>query len=257
MKDRGGLTTGRAEREIRHGRELAQAGAEKKWGWETAAGHIRARRRGELISGKAGLRSGMNVLEIGCGTGLFTEIFAESGADILALDISEELLRKAMARTLPTGRVMFLAAPFEDSTLCDHYDAVIGSSILHHLEILPALARIFGLLAPGGVMVFAEPNMLNPQIMIQKNVPWLKERLGDSPDETAFFASRLSGQLMGCGFTEVEIIPFDWLHPSTPRGFIRAVLSLGSFLEKLPVVRNFAGSLLITARRPYGNHEPA
>ena len=29
--------------------------------------------------------------------------------------------------------------------------------------------------------------MLNPQIAIQKNIPWVKRKLGDSPDETAFF----------------------------------------------------------------------
>ncbi|HOF04638.1 MAG TPA: methyltransferase domain-containing protein [Syntrophales bacterium] len=247
----------RAEREVRHGRKLVAAGPEEIWGWDTAAGRMRARRRGELISRKAGLRFGMHVLEIGCGTGLFTEIFAESGVSILAVDISEDLLQKALSRNLPAERVRFLAVPFEDPNICGPFDAVIGSSVLHHLEIVPALTRIFRLLSPGGVMVFAEPNMLNPQIMIQKNIPWLKARLGDSPDETAFIASRLSRRLVRCGFTEVEILPFDWLHPLTPPGLIKTVMSWGAFLEKLPFVRHFAGSLLIAARRPIGNHEQA
>ncbi len=249
MKNRDGRTD-RAVQEIRHGRKLARDGAEAIWGWDTAAGRVRARRRGELINRKAGLHSGMNVLEIGCGTGLFTEIFAESGAAILAIDISADLLRQALARKLPPERVQFVASPFEDPSVCGPFEAIIGSSVLHHLDLAPALGRIFSLLSPGGVMVFAEPNMLNPQIMLQKNIPWLKERLGDSPDETAFFAPRLRRRLLERGFTDVEIIPFDWLHPLTPPAIIKPVLTLGAFLEKLPVVRHFAGSLLIVARRP-------
>jgi 2-polyprenyl-3-methyl-5-hydroxy-6-metoxy-1,4-benzoquinol methylase len=35
----------------------------------------------------------MIVLEIGCGTGNFTELFAKTGADIIAVDISQELIR--------------------------------------------------------------------------------------------------------------------------------------------------------------------
>lgn len=254
MKNRNGMTD-RAVQEIRHGRKLARDGAEAIWGWDTAAGRLRARRRGELISGKAGLHSGMKVLEIGCGTGLFTEIFAESGAAILAIDISVDLLDQALARKLPPERVRFVAVPFEDPSICGPFDAIIGSSVLHHLDLAPALGRIFSLLSPGGVMVFTEPNMLNPQIMVQKNIPWLKERLGDSPDETAFFAPRLRRRLLVHGFADVEIIPFDWLHPLTPRAIIMPVLTFGTFLERLPIIKNFAGSLLITARRPVGKYE--
>jgi len=35
-------------------------------------------------------------------------------------------------------------------------------------------------------MMFTEPNMMNPQVALIKNVPSLKSRAGDSPDETAF-----------------------------------------------------------------------
>jgi hypothetical protein len=43
-------------------------------------------------------------------------------------------------------------------------------------------------LKSGGTIYFTEPNMLNPQIAIQKNVSWVKRKLGDSPDETAFLS---------------------------------------------------------------------
>jgi len=41
------------------------------------------------------LRSGMTVLELGCGAGYFTRELARSGADIVAIDVSPELLEIA------------------------------------------------------------------------------------------------------------------------------------------------------------------
>jgi hypothetical protein len=128
--------------------------------------------------------------------------------------------------------------------------AVVGSSILHHLDLETALPRIFALLNPGGVMSFAEPNMLNPQVLFQKNVPWLKKRMGDSPDETALVRWRMHARLLKTGFQKVEVTPFDRLHPATPVALMRTVQSLGDILEKIPVMREFASSLHIICCRP-------
>ena len=243
-------TSSRAAHEIEHGRKLAQHEPEQIWGWGTAAGRLRAARRAELIIGGAALGPGKRALEIGCGTGNFTEKFARSGAQIVAVDISPDLLEKARARGLPESQVRFLAKPFEQCDVDGPFDAVIGSSILHHLDIQPALAKILALLKPGGVMCFAEPNLVNPQIMIQKNVPWVRERLGDSPDETAFVRWSLRRLLLKTGFDRVVITPFDWLHPATPERLIGAIRAAGNILEKTPLLRELAGSLLIRGSRP-------
>jgi 2-polyprenyl-3-methyl-5-hydroxy-6-metoxy-1,4-benzoquinol methylase len=187
-------------------------------------------------------------VEIGCGTGNFTEIFAQYGADIIAVDISPELIELAQKRTVPPT-VTWVCARFEDAALDGQFDGAIGSSVLHHLEIESAIRELWRLLKPGGVISFAEPNMLNPQIAIQKNVPWIKGRLGDSPDETAFVRFSLASLLGRIGFERVRIRPFDWLHPATPPRFIGAVSAIGSGLERLPGLREFSGSLLITARK--------
>ncbi|MBN2386428.1 MAG: methyltransferase domain-containing protein [Anaerolineales bacterium] len=241
-------STTRAEREIEHGRKLSAAGAEDVWGWGTPAGQVRAQRRAATIARAAGLTPGMRVLEIGCGTGNFTEKFAAYGAQIIALDISEELLTEARRRGLPD--VTFLCQPFETLGSAEAFDAILGSSILHHLEIGPALQEILRLLRPGGVMSFAEPNMANPQIMLQKNVRWIGERLGESPDETAFFRGALGRLMRRVGFVDVCIAPRDWLHPSTSVGMIPFVQKLEAALESVPLVRSLAGSLYISARRP-------
>ena len=84
------MSVSRGEREVLHGRWLAERDAEQIWGWQTPAGQLRAGRRAELIISGAGLSRGQRALEIGCGTGLFTEKCAEAGVEILAVDISAE-----------------------------------------------------------------------------------------------------------------------------------------------------------------------
>ncbi|NJK94211.1 MAG: class I SAM-dependent methyltransferase [Bacteroidales bacterium] len=171
---------------MEHGKFLAQEGAGEIWNWESAAGKLRWKRRVEMLT--AHINPAMHVLELGCGTGYFTREIVSTKASIVAIDISPDLLNIAR-KEIPTDRVEFreenaYEMSFPDST----FDTVVGSSVLHHLDIQRAISEIFRVLKPGGIMVFTEPNMMNPQIALQKNIPWLKRKLGDSPDETAFFA---------------------------------------------------------------------
>jgi 2-polyprenyl-3-methyl-5-hydroxy-6-metoxy-1,4-benzoquinol methylase len=240
----------RADREIKHGEWLAVHDTEVVWGWGTPAGRIRARRRADLIIAGAALSPGKRVLEIGCGTGMFTEMFAASGATIIAVDISPELLKKARARGLPPGQVTFCERRFEDCDVEGLFDSVIGSSVLHHLEIESAVRRIKELLKPGGRITFAEPNMLNPQVFLERRFQHWSIFSYTSPDETAFVRWQLARQLREAGFEGISIQPFDWLHPSTPKTLIKAVSAAGRLLESVPLLREFAGSLNIGAKLP-------
>jgi len=240
----------RAQKEIIHGTILADNNPEFIWGWESEAGKIRALRRAKLINLKARLKPVTKVLEIGCGTGIFTQLLAETQANLIAVDISSDLLKIASQKKYKYNNVSFINKSFEECEINGPFDAVLGSSILHHLEIDDAISKIFELLKPGGVMCFAEPNMLNPQIFLQKNIPWLKRKLGDSPDETAFLRWQLKNLLTLKKFEDISIIPFDWLHPATPPFLINLIVKLGSVLEATPIVREFAGSLIIYAKRP-------
>ena len=94
-------------------------------------------------------------------------------------------------------------------------------------------------------MVFAEPNMLNPQIFIQKNVPFIKRMLGDSPDETAVLRWKLEKQMKNLGFRNVKIFPYDFLHPATPTFMIGLVDYMSRIFERIPFLREIAGSVII------------
>jgi SAM-dependent methyltransferase len=235
----------RLDNEIAHGRFLAAHGAGEVWNWESPAGRLRWERRVQMLG--VHLRPGMTILEVGCGTGSFTRELARSGAEIVAIDVSPELLEIARSNySAPNVRYEIqnaYALMYSDAT----FDSVVGSSILHHLEIEEALREIYRVLKPRGTILLAEPNMLNPQIAIQKNIPWIKRKLGDSPDETAFFRWPLRRLLEQTGYRDVRIDPFDFLHPRTPVPLIGRVNTLGRFLEKVPVISELAGSLFIRA----------
>src|SRR6201987_2211436 len=237
----------RIAKEIQHGRFLARHGAGEIWNWESPAGKLRWARRVNMLSKH--LAPGMRVLELGCGTGYFTRELARSEAEIVALDVSPELLEVARANcSAPNVRYEIQNAynlSYSDAV----FDSVVGSSVLHHLEIQDALREIYRVLKPGGRISFAEPNMLNPQIAIQKNVPWVKRKLGDSPDETAFFRWPLRRLLEVRGYRAVRIVAFDFLHPKTPVPLVDRLHSVGRFLERMPVISEFAGSLYIRASK--------
>jgi SAM-dependent methyltransferase len=235
----------RIANEIQHGRFLAEHGAGEIWNWESPAGKLRWARRVKMLSEHFG--AGMKVLEVGCGTGYFTQELARSGADVIAIDVSPELLEIAKANcSAPNVRYEIQNAytlSYPDAV----FDSVVGSSVLHHLEIEAALREIYRVLKLGGSVHFTEPNMLNPQVAIQKNVPWIKRKLGDSPDETAFFRWPLRRVLEQTGYRDIRIDPFDFLHPKTPAPLIDRVNALGRLLENVPIISEFAGSLHIRA----------
>jgi SAM-dependent methyltransferase len=238
----------RLEAEIAHGRFIHENHPEL-WDWSTPAGRLRLQRRVDMLCRWGRLARGERLLEIGCGTGLVTErVHAATGASIVGIDISPELVAEAQAR-LPQAAFRVENA-FRMSFPDASFDAVYGSSILYHLEIEPALREIMRVLRPGGRMVFAEPNMLNPQIFVQKNVPLIKRWLGDTPHETAFVRWSFARRLRGTGFTRVLVFPFDFLHPLTPRPLIPMVSGLGALMERIPLAREIAGSCVILAEKP-------
>lgn len=241
------MMTARLEKEIEHGKYLLAHGAGEVWNWETPAGKCRWARRVTMLTNH--VQPGQKILELGCGTGYFTRSLAETGAQITAIDISPDLLEVAQ-RECPRENVTFeiqnaYALTYPDAV----FDSVVGSSVLHHLEIEAALTEIYRVLRPGGSIRFTEPNMLNPQIAVQKNVPAIKKRLGDSPDETAFFRWPLRRRLERTGFHQIRIEPFDFLHPRIPRSWISVIETLGRSFEKIPLLREIAGSLYIRAEK--------
>lgn len=233
----------RLDNEILHGKKIS-ADAEGIWNWSSPAGQLRAERRAQYFVDVAQITKKDNVLEIGCGTGLFTrKVFDLSGAHIIATDLSQDLLTIAKEKSPSTE---FLIDDAMNMSFPDNsFDVVFGSSILHHLEMERSLKEILRVMKKGGRMVFAEPNMINPQIYIQKNIPFIKKWLGDSPDESAIVRWSFSNLMKDIGFRNIKIFPYDFLHPVTPKAMIPIVNGIGKTIEKIPVLKEIAGSVII------------
>ena len=235
----------RLENEIEHGKFLVHHNARRIWNWDTAAGKIRWKRRVGMLT--KSLKNGMKVLEIGCGTGCLSIEIIKTPVKLTAIDISPELIKVA-SNNITNSSVQFSVENAYHMSFCDNcFDGVIGSSVLHHLDIDKSIKEIYRVLKNGSFIAFTEPNMMNPQIALQKNIPFLKKAAGDSPDETAFYRWSLKEKLSDAGFSSIEIIPFDFLHPRIPEKLISSLLPLANICERVPGLKEIAGSLYITA----------
>ena len=233
----------KVSKEIEHGKKISK-NAEDIWGWSTKAGKYRAERRADFFVQLGGITDKSEILELGCGTGLFSKkVYDKTKAKITAIDISEDLLEQAIKK------VPHIDFKIEDamnlSFKANSFDCVYGSSVLHHLNLDEALKEIRRVLKPNGKMVFAEPNMINPQIFLQKNIPALKRMMGDSPDETAIVRWSFAKLMKKTGFVNVKIFPYDFLHPATPSPFIPLIKKAGEIAEKTPLLKEIAGSVVI------------
>lgn len=233
--------------ELEHAKKIIH-NPEFYWNSATVSGKKGSLRRAHWVRDAADFKPGMDVLEVGCGTGFFSEVFLESGVKLHGIDISPDLLAKASERCGARGdfRVADVEAlPYKDGT----FDAAVGIRVLHHLDMEPSFREITRVLKKGGVIAFCEPNMLNPQIAIQKNIPFIKKAMGDTPDETAFFKWPLRKFLKRHGYMDILIEPFDFLHPWIPARLSGPVDRVGRLIEKTPVLREIGGSLRIFARK--------
>jgi SAM-dependent methyltransferase len=129
------------------------------------------------------------------------------------------------------------------------FDAIVGISVLHHVDLLATLTNTFAFLRPGGRFAFSEPNIRNPQVWAERNIGWLARRRHVLPHEGAFTAEALRRAFEAAGLVVETSEPFEFLHPLTPAPFVPSVRRLERLLERTPV-RQIAGSIRLAGRRP-------
>ena len=107
--------------------------------------------------------SGQRALDIGCGTGLHSRWLAENGYQVLGIDISLEMLKRARSNCQSFGpQVEFIR--FDATmvhTLPGGFSVItcLGSTLNHISDWSGFLRGAAGLLAPGGVLVFNFDNI--------------------------------------------------------------------------------------------------
>ena len=100
------------------------------------------------------------VLDLGCGTGILTEMMYAKGYDLIGVDVSEAMLDRAMRRKEETGSdILYLLQDMRELDLFSTVGTVFSvcDSVNYILEE-EGLERVFSLvhnyLFPGGVFVF-------------------------------------------------------------------------------------------------------
>jgi SAM-dependent methyltransferase len=235
--------------ERRQGESIVVEDLERVWGWTGPAGSIRAQRRAEFLISAAGLAAGVRALELGAGTGEFTRRLVESGCELVALELSEATAARCRERVGDRAEVVLGNIETGEGLDEREFDAIVGVSVLHHVNMELCLRQTFSHLRPGGRFAFSEPNMANPQVWAMKNVDWVARRLHETPHETAFRVPELRGVFERAGYVVDVCEPFDFLHPKTPARLVPAVRRLERMLERSPL-RGIAGSIRVAGHRP-------
>lgn len=103
---------------------------------------------------------GKKVLEIACGTGIWTQAIAETAHAVLATDINEPMLHIARQKEYPRQNVVFENMDMYDLQVHDRpFDALFGGFIWSHVsrhELENWLDSLHRLLEPGSLVVFVD-----------------------------------------------------------------------------------------------------
>lgn len=152
-----------------------------RW-FETPAGRAVLRYESELILSLLRPGKGERILDAGSGTGIFTREFLARGAEVVGVDISPAMLRHAKKKNAPDGSprdgahwrpavsggsAMPFAAVAADMTSLPFADGSFVKTVsVAALEFIAdekrAVAELFRVTRPGGVVVVATLNSLSP-----------------------------------------------------------------------------------------------
>jgi SAM-dependent methyltransferase len=101
------------------------------------------------------------VLDLGCGSGIYSLWFAERGAQVTGLDLSTEMIELARAKAGERNlqldlRVADIGKPFELRD--DEFDLIFTGTALHYIENLESVMREAArVMRPGAVFIASVP----------------------------------------------------------------------------------------------------
>jgi ubiquinone/menaquinone biosynthesis C-methylase UbiE len=159
------------------------------------------------------LRAGLNVLDVGCGTGDFIRLLAPivSPGKAVGVDLSETMIAEARQRSAENvdnlsfrvGSVLELPFPVAS------FDRVLATQLLLHVpDPLKALVEIKRVLAPSGVISITEIDW--GTLVVQSSDNELGRRFSDLACRelrNGLIIRELPGQLRELGFNHILITP--------------------------------------------------
>jgi len=148
----------------------------------------------------SGLPPGSHVVDLGCGSGVFTNVLQRRGYRCSGVDLSPNLIAIARAKysgiEFHTGDIERL--PFADAS----FDGVLLSGVLHHLpDRSRCAAEVFRILRPGGKFVAFDPNRMNPFMYLyrDRSSPFYSP-VGVTENERPVLAGEITATFRDAGF---------------------------------------------------------
>ena len=197
---------------------------------------------------------GKRLLETGCGTGSRFKKYLDMHARFTGIDISPRGIQKAKERTTDSGYLAdYFVMNAEQTDFPDNsFDIVVGSGIIHHLEISKAYRELNRILKSNGHAVFIEPLRHNPIINLYRR-PTPRMR---TEDEHPLKIKDI--KLMEDYFHKIDIEYSSFLTllavPFRDKGIFDSVYSILKKLDQLlfviPFFRKFAWTALIHVNSP-------
>ncbi len=193
---------------------------------------------------------GETFLELGAGSGLWTQHLADAfrGENpITAAVFNDKFVQSAPSlKNVEFVSVTNLAEQFP----AESFDYIIGTAIICHDLYPQTLAVLQKLLKPGGQLLFFEANYWNPQVFLKNNIPIVSKMSNHPPCQIGMRRYQLMRIASQQGFVNLEIVPYDIIHPWTPRPVIPFLQSVAFLLEHAPLISELCGTLYIWGKKP-------
>lgn len=94
-----------------------------------------------------------SVLDVGCGLGRLTAKLARTDRQVTGIDLSTEMIARAVRSAAGTHGVSFLAGNFLSMDFGEPVDCVITAATLHHMPCPDAVLRMANLVRDGGRLI--------------------------------------------------------------------------------------------------------
>ena len=196
--------------------------------------------------------SGKTLLDIGVGTGRFATWLAERGFEVVGVDISREMLKKAKKKVsnsknihLVLGDANFL--PFRKRS----FDNCICINVINHIPLVDKfLKEVSYVIKPMGSFIVNFPNLRSPYLPIAIIVNLRKRALFKREIFCRWFTpEEISHRISSAGFN-IKNIRGCMISSSIPLGNrLLKIVRIINFLFENSKFKLFSGSLFIKAQR--------
>jgi ubiquinone/menaquinone biosynthesis C-methylase UbiE len=151
------------------------------------------------------------VLDVACGPGILSAAIAKSAREVVAFDLTPEMLKKAAQRCSDAGlaNVTFREGnaaelPFADAT----FDAAVTRLSVHHFDQpRGVISEIFRILRPGGSFVIAD--VISSEVAAEAELQNAIEVLRDPSHVRMLPASELTSLVREAGFAIESLTAWD------------------------------------------------